>query len=194
MYLREPLQDIDLLLADSKSLVQSTAVKQRALAPLAPTKPQIVLLTSSADSANGAAPMPPVVSAYLSMHCRQDDLLSTVCGLIGSSIRVPSSVEAAPRDQRRSPAHVPPARGGLAPSALRRVQEHIESCLSGHLDLAELASLAGLSPCHFSRAFKKSMGMPPHRHLTSRRVIAAAKLIEATDRSRSEIALDVGFL
>jgi AraC-like DNA-binding protein len=87
----------------------------------------------------------------------------------------------------------PRPRGGIAPSALRRVREHIDSNLGEHIEIADLATLTGLSPCHFSRAFKQSVGMPPHRYLISRRVQEAAKLIEMTDRPMLEIALDVGF-
>jgi AraC-like DNA-binding protein len=31
-----------------------------------------------------------------------------------------------------------------------------------------LANVAGVSSFHFSRAFKESFGLPPHRYLTSR--------------------------
>ena len=83
--------------------------------------------------------------------------------------------------------------GGLAPGALRRVQTHVEQRLAEKIELAELAAIAKLSECHFSRAFKQSMGMPPHRYLMARRVNAAAALICQTDRSLTEISLEVGF-
>ena len=86
-----------------------------------------------------------------------------------------------------------PCRGGLAPSALRRVQALIEERLAEKLDLMELARLAGLSCCHFSRAFRQSMGMPPHRYILSRRVAVAAGLLERTECPITEIALAVGF-
>jgi AraC-like DNA-binding protein len=84
-------------------------------------------------------------------------------------------------------------RGGIAPMALRRVRDHIETNLGAHIDIDYLAALTGLSACHFSRAFKQSMGVPPHQYLISRRVVAAALLIESTDKPLSQIALDVGF-
>ena len=77
--------------------------------------------------------------------------------------------------------------------ALRRVRDHIETNLGAHIDIDYLAALTGLSACHFSRAFKQSMGVPPHQYLISRRVVAAALLIESTDKPLSQIALDVGF-
>ena len=83
--------------------------------------------------------------------------------------------------------------GGLSPRTLQRVRDYIETRLSQRLDIADLAKLTGLSGCHFSRAFKQSIGIPPHRFLLTRRVNAAAALIKSTDRAISDIALDVGF-
>jgi AraC-like DNA-binding protein len=85
------------------------------------------------------------------------------------------------------------ARGGLAPGARRRVLAHIEAHFAEKIELCDLAALAGLSECHFSRAFKQSLGVPPHRYLMRRRVAAAAALIEQTDRPLSDISLEVGF-
>lgn len=84
-------------------------------------------------------------------------------------------------------------RGGLAPGALRRVREHVESRLAERIDLATMSSLAGLSAPHFARAFKQSVGVSPGRYVRSRRIDAAAKLIESTDLPLAEIALEVGF-
>jgi len=54
-------------------------------------------------------------------------------------------------------------RGGLAPSMLRRVTEYMLANLADDLALVTLASLVGLSPFHFCRAFRESTGLPPHR-------------------------------
>jgi AraC-like DNA-binding protein len=83
--------------------------------------------------------------------------------------------------------------GGLTPGALRRVVEHIEENLGERIDIRELASFAGLSECHFSRAFRQSVGMPPHRYVVSRRVAVGAALIERTERSMTDVALSIGF-
>lgn len=89
---------------------------------------------------------------------------------------------------------VPPSfRGGLPPGALRRVRDFVTRRLAEKIELSQLADIAGLSVCHFSRAFKQSMGLPPHRYLMRERVAAAARLIRATDRPLVEISLEVGF-
>ena len=87
----------------------------------------------------------------------------------------------------------PQARGGLSAGTLRRINEYIEGGLSNPISLHDLASMAGLSDCHFARAFKQSTGMPPHRYLMNRRVERATMLIQGTSRSLSQIALEAGF-
>lgn len=84
-------------------------------------------------------------------------------------------------------------RGGLAPGALRRVKEHVEALLFDRIEVGDLARLVALSECHFSRAFRQSMGVPPHRYILGRRIEAAARLIADSDRALSEIAVTVGF-
>ncbi len=84
-------------------------------------------------------------------------------------------------------------KGGLPPRALRRVCEHVRDRLDGRITHRELAAIAGLSESHFSRAFKRSVGMSAHRYISRRRVESAAELIAETDQPLSEIALAVGF-
>jgi transcriptional regulator GlxA family with amidase domain len=87
----------------------------------------------------------------------------------------------------------PRARGGLPAGTVRRISEYIESELSNPISLHDLAAVAGLSACHFARAFKRSTGVPPHRYLMDLRVDKAVGLIQATDRPLADIALEVGF-
>jgi AraC-like DNA-binding protein len=62
-----------------------------------------------------------------------------------------------------------------------------------HPDVSHLARIAGLSTSHFCRAFKQSIGMPPHRYVTMRRLAAAAELIRKTPKPLAEVAIEVGF-
>jgi AraC-like DNA-binding protein len=91
------------------------------------------------------------------------------------------------------PAASQPWRGGLAPGALRRIFAHIEGRLAENIEIGDLAAIAGLSECHLSRAFRQSVGMPPHRYVMTRRIAVGAGLIERTELPFTDIALSVGF-
>jgi AraC-like DNA-binding protein len=87
----------------------------------------------------------------------------------------------------------PQWRGGLPPRVLHRVQEFIDSHLSEDLELERLALTAGLSLHHFARAFKTSVGVPPHQFVLQRRLSLARDLLTSTDRPIADIAIAAGF-
>jgi AraC family transcriptional regulator len=91
------------------------------------------------------------------------------------------------------PARRTPARGGLAPAVRRRVLELMEARVAAPLTIDLLAREAGLSPAHFARAFKESVGRAPHQHLLSLRLDRARRLLDAPDAALSEVALRTGF-
>ena len=90
-------------------------------------------------------------------------------------------------------APTPQARGGLPPGAMRRVREYVDAHLGESMDLAELASVAGLSVFHFARQFKQSAGVTPHHYLVQRRIERAQDMLARTDLALSEIAVAAGF-
>jgi len=86
-----------------------------------------------------------------------------------------------------------PSKGGLAPWAERRSLELIRARLSEDISLDELAAEARLSPFHFARMFKQSVGVPPRVYLTRLRMERACELLETTDLPVTEIAYEVGY-
>jgi AraC family transcriptional regulator len=84
-------------------------------------------------------------------------------------------------------------RGGLAAWQQRMVTAYIEEHLAEQIPLATLARLVRLSPCHFSRAFKQSFGVPPHRYHTGRRIEHAKALLEERMLSVTDIGFTLGF-
>src|SRR5258708_31768098 len=86
-----------------------------------------------------------------------------------------------------------PSRGGLSPALARRICEYVESHLDQKISLDTLASMAGLSQHHFARAFRRSVGMPPHGYLLQRRLEHVEQLLRHTKLPLSEIALAVGY-
>jgi AraC family transcriptional regulator len=85
-------------------------------------------------------------------------------------------------------------RGGLAPWQERRAKEMLRANLSGDLSLQLLANACRLSAGHFSRAFKETVGCPPHQWLLHQRIERAKQLMLNTDGPLCEIALDTGFV
>lgn len=86
-----------------------------------------------------------------------------------------------------------PLRHRLDDGRLKRVLEYIEERLAEEITVSDLANVACLSPFHFARAFAATVGMPPHRYVSSRRLENAKKQIAARKASMSEIAFDCRF-
>jgi AraC-like DNA-binding protein len=87
----------------------------------------------------------------------------------------------------------PTNRGGLAPVSANRVCEYIDAHLQETLALEVLAQIAQLSVHHFARAFRQTLGTPPHNYIVQRRVEHAQQLLRNTDIPLSEIAMVAGF-
>jgi AraC-like DNA-binding protein len=52
---------------------------------------------------------------------------------------------------------------GLPLTMLRRVEEYIHGHLDCALDVGEMAAVLGISLSHFTRRFRASAGLTPHR-------------------------------
>ncbi len=83
--------------------------------------------------------------------------------------------------------------GGLPAHQSRRVIAYIRANLHHDLTLQDMANHTGLSPWHFARAFRQSLGVPPHRYLTRLRLARASELLEHTDQSITEVASATGY-
>jgi AraC family transcriptional regulator len=83
--------------------------------------------------------------------------------------------------------------GGLSPWQERRAKDLLCADLSGNVTLAELADACEVSVSHFSQAFKRTVGCPPHQWLIVQRVERAKGLLLNTKQSLSEISLAAGF-
>lgn len=86
-----------------------------------------------------------------------------------------------------------PTRGGLAPWQARAAKELLSENLEDGVSILELASTCRLSPSHFSRAFRKTTGITPHRWLTMQRIERAKELLSHSHSSLADIALACGF-
>lgn len=85
-------------------------------------------------------------------------------------------------------------RGGLSRHALKRALDYIGDNLStGGLSLAGIAGAAGLSPNHFSKLFKQSTGLSPHRYVIRERTEKAKALLAGTGLPVGVVDRDCGF-
>lgn len=80
----------------------------------------------------------------------------------------------------------PPARH------LLRAKDLVDARFAEPLTVDDMASAAGLSRAHFSRAFAATFGESPHAYLQTRRLERAAAMLRTTDRSVADICMSVG--
>jgi AraC-like DNA-binding protein len=76
---------------------------------------------------------------------------------------------------------------------LLRARDAMDRAYAEPLDVRSVAAVAHISEAHFSRSFRAVFGETPHRYLQRRRVERSMFLLRETDRSVTDICLDVGF-
>ena len=81
----------------------------------------------------------------------------------------------------------------LGKTTLALIGDFIEQNLHSTITLSELASLAGQSRFHFSRAFKAVTGETPYQYVLGRRVDRAKLLLVDTKMTMDEVAKTTGF-
>jgi AraC-like DNA-binding protein len=184
------LSDVDVVVTDAEWLPARSEEDRQRLGQRPGDGPRFVLLSQRA-SRPGATEASPAksVGARLSIHCAEADLVHAVRGAVPGAPETGRGHAGAAQGAQAGAF----ARGGLAPGVLRRVKAYVAERLAQKIELCELAALAGLSECHFARAFRESTGLPPHRYLLICRVAAASDMIRTTQQSLTEIGLEVGF-
>jgi AraC-like DNA-binding protein len=76
---------------------------------------------------------------------------------------------------------------------LLRARDAMDRSYAEPLDVRAVAAVAHISEAHFSRSFRAVFGETPHRYLQRRRVERSMFLLRETDRSVTDVCLDVGF-
>jgi AraC-like DNA-binding protein len=76
---------------------------------------------------------------------------------------------------------------------LLRARDAIDGGYADPLDVRTLARIAHVSEAHFIRTFRATFGETPNRYLQRRRVERAMWLLRTTDRTVTDICMDVGF-
>lgn len=83
--------------------------------------------------------------------------------------------------------------GGLASWQVTLAQRLLLNDLRAGQSLQQIAAHCGLSRSYFEKAFKASLGAPPHQWLVRQRVLRAARMLEQTNEGIGSIALSCGF-
>lgn len=83
--------------------------------------------------------------------------------------------------------------GKLSAHKLRQVIEYIDQHLDQNLSLSTMAAVVQISPYHFARLFKRSIGLTPHQYVVQCRVERARQLLRQGQLEIAEIADRVGF-
>jgi AraC-like DNA-binding protein len=76
---------------------------------------------------------------------------------------------------------------------LLRARDAMDRAYAEPLDVPSVAAVAHVSEAHFIRTFKAVFGETPNRYLQRRRVERSMFLLRETDRSVTDVCLDVGF-
>lgn len=87
---------------------------------------------------------------------------------------------------------------GRAPGRLGRGQlgkaiDFMQANLEESIDLPAIAGATGLSPSHFARQFRTTLGVAPHQYLMRLRVERAKRLLSETDTPLAAVAFACGF-
>lgn len=75
---------------------------------------------------------------------------------------------------------------------LLRARDLADRCYTEPIGVTDLATAAGLSVGHFTRAFKETFGVSPHGYLLTRRLERASALLRNTDHRVADICMEVG--
>ena len=76
---------------------------------------------------------------------------------------------------------------------MARVMEFIDASIERNFTVADLAVVACMSPAHFARSFKATIGRTPHQFVSQMRLELAKRMLADRHRSISDIALSTGF-
>lgn len=76
---------------------------------------------------------------------------------------------------------------------IKDILDWIECNIATPLPLSALAQKSGYSAWHFQRGFKKVTGMSPGVYIRYRKMVIARDLLHDTNRSITEIAMQLGY-
>ncbi len=73
------------------------------------------------------------------------------------------------------------------------VREYVASNLHRRITLNELSQIVGLSRFHFARSFSRTVGLPPHKYVISKRIELSKTLLQDRRLTIKDVARIAGF-
>lgn len=86
-----------------------------------------------------------------------------------------------------------PANGLLGSTTLRQIQDYLMAHLDEPIDVGTLAGMCGRSQFHFSRIFRREVGVSPYRYVVHLRLRRAVELVRDGKLPLAQIAAATGF-
>ncbi|TQV86794.1 helix-turn-helix transcriptional regulator [Exilibacterium tricleocarpae] len=74
-------------------------------------------------------------------------------------------------------------------TVLMRIEDQLDQCIL----VSDLARSVSMPPARFTRAFKATLGLSPQRYILQRRVLRVQDLLEDTQMTLADAALEAGF-
>lgn len=71
--------------------------------------------------------------------------------------------------------------------------DYIDENFRENINLNMIASICNLSPCYFSKLFKKKMGINYNTYINNKKIDYAKKILETTDTPILNLSMDLGF-
>lgn len=86
-----------------------------------------------------------------------------------------------------------PLRPWTLDTRMSKIADVIASRITENIPVTELASIANISPDHFTRTFKACFGLTPLQYINSKRIQRACEILVNNQLTVKEVAFSVGF-
>ena len=144
---------------------------------------------------------PSVLVIVVTAHGDEETAVEAFRSGVRDYLKKPLRVSDPSRRKNLLPGSDTPAQPGTPPSTVNLIRYHkiqqavrfINDNYRTDIRLAASAREAGMSPSHFSRIFKKVMGLSYQDYLNNQRITKAKNLLRTSVRSVTEIAVSLGF-